>query len=247
MKERILGVDVHCVTMGSAVAMGLELLDTPGTHRCYTPNPKLLSMAREDEELRHILNGADLSLPDGVGVLLAARLTGKFLKERVAGADFALALAKAAGERGKAVYLLGGAPGVAERAGEALKKACPGLVLAGTADGYFADPGAAADRVRRTGAELVYVCLGCPKQERWIARYGERTGAGLLAGLGGTLDVLAGDIKRAPKPVQRLGLEWLWRAACQPRRMRELWRLPDFLAAAVRERNEGNGRKVDRP
>ena len=154
MKERILGVDVHCVTMGSAVAMGLELLDTPGTHRCYTPNPKLLSMAREDEGLRNILNGADLSLPDGVGVLLAARLTGKSLTERVAGADFALALAKAAGERHKSVYLLGGAPGVAERAGEKLQKACPGLVLAGTAvsqAGAVDRPVRRADRGRTAG------------------------------------------------------------------------------------------------
>lgn len=233
MKRRILGVDVHALTMEDAVRAGLALLEQSGAHWGFTPNPKLLTMAWEDGELRRILNGASLSLPDGVGVLLAARLTGAPLPERVTGADYALALAKAAGERGKRLYLLGGKPDVARRAGQTLERLCPGLRIAGTADGYFSDPGAAAEQIRRSGADFVYVCLGCPKQEKWIARYGGQTGARLLLGLGGTLDVLSGDVRRAPAAVQRLGLEWLWRTVGQPERLRELWRLPVFLVQSV--------------
>ncbi len=242
MKRSILGVSVQDLTMDAAVRQGMKLLETPGVHRGYTPNPKLLTMAWEDKALRDILNGADLSLPDGVGVLIAARLTGKPMTERVAGADYAVQLARAAGERGKRLYLLGGKPGVARRAGERLVKDCPGLVLAGTADGYFRSAEQAAERIRASKADLVYVCLGCPKQERWIARYGAQTDARLLLGLGGTLDVLSGDVKRAPKPVQKLGLEWLWRTVGQPERIRELWRLPVFLAEAVLHGGKGEWR-----
>lgn len=233
MERSITGVRVQSLTMDSALRLGLELLETPGTHWCFTPNPKLLSMACEDAELRGILNQASLSLPDGVGVLLAARLTGSPLPARVTGADYALSLARAAGQRGKRLYLLGGKPGVAQRAGEALNALCPGLILAGTGDGYFTDARSAAEAVRRAEADFVYVCLGCPRQEKWIAQYGRATGARLLLGLGGTLDVLCGDVKRAPAAVQALGLEWLWRSVCQPERLRELWRLPLFLAEAL--------------
>lgn len=233
MERIITGVRVQSLTMDAAVRQGLELLEAPGVHWGFTPNPKLLSMACADDELRKILNQASLSLPDGVGVLLAARLTGRPLPARVTGADYALSLARAAGQRGKRLYLLGGKPDVARRAGKTLSTLCPGLILAGTGDGYFADAHSAAEAVRQSGADLVYVCLGCPRQEQWIAQYGGITGARLLLGLGGTLDVLCGDVRRAPAAVQTLGLEWLWRSVCQPERLRELWRLPLFLAEAL--------------
>lgn len=243
------GVKIHCLTMDAAVCAGLELLEEDSTHWCFTPNPKLLTLAARDEGLRGILNGAHLSLADGVGVVLAARLTGQGDLPRCPGADYALALAKAAGARHKRIFLLGGAPGVAEAAGERLLAQCPGLILAGALDGYSSDLSQVAEIIRAADADLVFVCLGCPVQEKWIARYGDETGAKLLLGLGGTLDVLAGRVKRAPVRWQRLGLEWLWRGLCQPRRLTEWWRLPLFLFQALHEPKEEDacGRKTDCP
>lgn len=227
------GVKLHVLTMTEAVKVGLNLLEQPGTHRCYTPNPKLLTFAAKDKALRRTLNRADLSLADGVGVSLAARLTGQGKLPRCPGADYALLLAKAAGRRQKRIFLLGGTPGVAQEAGKALLAQCPGLILAGTADGYFTDPRTTAAKIRETAADLVFVCLGCPRQEQWIDGYGADTGARLLLGLGGTLDVLAGQVHRAPLLWRRFGIEWLWRGLCQPWRMLEWWRLPVFLCQAL--------------
>lgn len=227
------GVTVHRLTPEQALCRGLALLEQPGPHACYTPNPRLLTMAAQDEGLRALLNSASLSLADGIGVSLAARLTGQGRLERCPGADYALALARRAGERGSRIFLLGGAPGVAQAAGAALLERCPGLVLAGTMDGYTADLSRAGEVIRLARADLVFVCLGCPRQEAWIARHGHETGARLLLGLGGTLDVLAGRVRRAPALWRRLGLEWLWRGICQPWRMLEWWRLPLFLLQAA--------------
>lgn len=243
------GVKLHRMTMGQAVDAGLALLEQPGTHLCCTPNPKLLTMAREDRALRRGLNQAELSLADGIGVTLAARLTGQGRLPRCPGADYALALAKAAGARHKRLFLFGGRPGVAQAAGETLLAQCPGLILAGTLDGYCADPVQAAEHIRAARADLVFVCLGCPLQEQWMVRYGSRTGARLLLGLGGTLDVLAGRVRRAPVLWQRLGLEWLWRGLLEPRRMLEWWRLPLFLRQALEgcQEEDACGRKIDCP
>lgn len=243
------GVKLHTLTMQEAVDAGLALLEQPGAHLCCTPNPKLLTLAAEDEALRRALNRADLSLADGVGVTLAARLTGQGRLPRCPGADYALALAQAAGARHKRVFLFGGKPGVAQAAGSVLLDRCPGLVLAGTLDGYFSDPAQAAQQIRTSGPDLVFVCLGCPLQERWMDRYGADTGARLLLGLGGTLDVLAGRVRRAPLLWQHLGLEWLWRGLCQPERMLEWWRLPLFLLQALARPTEEDicDRKADCP
>lgn len=236
---KILGVRVDAVTMDEALARGLELLERPGTHRVITPNPELLSQAARRPELCALLNRAELSLADGVGVLLAARLRGARLPDRVPGVDYAAALARRAGERGKRIYLLGARSGVAQEAGRRLLRDCPGLVLAGAADGYFADPARAADEIARARADLVFVCLGAPRQEEWMDRYGARTGARLLLGLGGTLDVLSGRVGRAPALWQRWGLEWLWRALRQPSRLGRLYRLPLFLAQVWMEEGRG--------
>lgn len=243
------GVKLHALTQAEAVEVGLSLLERPGVHRCCTPNPKLLTLAARDGSLRAILNRADLSLADGVGVTLAARLTRQGAVPRCPGADYALALAQAAGEQRKRLFLLGGRPGVAQAAGETLLTQCPGLILAGTLDGYFSDPAQAAARIREARPDLVFVCLGCPLQERWMEQYGPDTGARLLLGLGGTLDVLAGQVHRAPALWRRLGLEWLWRGLCQPWRMREWWRLPLFLLEALTwpKEEDARGGKTDCP
>ena len=181
-----------------------------------------------------------LVLPDGIGVVYAAKLLGRPLQGRVPGIDFAAGLLAKLEESGGRLFLLGAKPGVAEQAAENLKKIHPKLILCGTNDGYFQDSAPVVEKIKASNADVVFVCLGAPKQERWMAQYGPATGAHLMVGLGGVLDVYAGNVKRAPAAWQKLGLEWLYRLVHQPSRLGRMAKLPLFLVDAMKEsRREG--------
>lgn len=234
----VLGVVFDNLTLDEAAKRGAAMA-AEGFHYVVTPNPELVNMARESESYRKILNGADLTLPDGVGVLYASRLLGRPLSGRVPGIDFAGALMGLLARDRRNLYLLGAKPGVAEKAAENLKKTYPGLSVCGVHDGYFSDGGAVAEAIRTSGADVVFVCLGAPKQEEWMVRYGPGSGAHLAVGLGGSLDVFAGTVKRAPEAWQKLGLEWLYRLMRQPERIGRMAKLPLFLISAALSRGKG--------
>ncbi len=139
-------------------------------------------------------------------------------------------------EEGKSLYLLGAKPGVAEQAGAKLAAAHPGLRIAGTHDGYFKEDGPVVAAIRQSGADVVFVCLGAPKQEKWMAKNGTATGARLLCGLGGSLDVFAGVVERAPKFWTDHGLEWFYRLCKEPRRIGRMMKLPLFLVHVKQEK-----------
>ena len=168
-------------------------------------------------------------LPDGVGIIYGAKLLGTPLRQRLPGADFAGRLMEEMAKRGETLFLLGAKPGVADQAAQALRKRYPGLSVVGTHDGYFQDSGPVIEEIRRSGAQVVFVCLGAPKQELWMAEHGEETGAHLLIGLGGCLDVFSGNVKRAPVAFQRLGLEWFYRLITNPSRAGRMVKLPLFM------------------
>ncbi|MEG2000603.1 MAG: WecB/TagA/CpsF family glycosyltransferase, partial [Evtepia sp.] len=176
----------------------------------------------------------------GIGVVYAGKILGTPLKMRVPGIDFANGLLAELSKKGSRLFLLGAKPGVAETAGRNLMQTYPGLILCGTADGYFSDPAAVAQTVRLAKPDVVFVCLGAPKQERWMAEFGPETGAKLMIGLGGVLDVFAGHVQRAPEFWQKIGLEWFYRLLRQPSRFGRMAKLPLFLvqAAAVRLRGK---------
>ena len=142
---------------------------------------------------------------------------------------------------GKRLYLLGAKPGVAEAAARNLEARYPGLSICGTHDGYFQEDGPVVEEIRRSGADAVFVCLGAPKQEYWMREHGLATGARLMAGLGGSLDVFAGVVERAPESWQKMGLEWLYRLMKEPSRIGRMARLPLFLASALGERCKRKG------
>ena len=233
MRIDVLGVAFDNVTMDEAVERALELLEQDGPHLVATPNPEIVQRAGRDPEYARILAGADLDIPDGVGIIHAARILGTPLKERVPGIDFASGLLARTAGAGKRLFLLGAAPGVAEQAAVNLRAAHPGLVVCGTHDGYFQEDGPVADAIRAARADIVFVCLGFPKQEKWIAANGRATGARLLIGLGGALDVFSGKVERAPGRFQKLGLEWLYRLGKEPSRIGRMAKLPLFLVSAV--------------
>lgn len=234
-----MGVSFDDLTPEEAADQGLALAKGPGCRYVVTPNPELVMIARKDESYRQRLAGAALTLPDGVGVIYAAKILGRPLKSRVPGVDFAQDLMGRMAKEGLSLYLLGAKPGVAEMAAENLQKAYPGLTIAGTHDGYFQEDGPVVDAIRASGAAVVFVCLGAPKQENWMAQNGEKTGAHLLVGLGGALDVFAGTVRRAPEKWQKLGLEWLYRLIKQPSRIGRMAKLPLFLVQAVFARMGG--------
>lgn len=236
MRIDVLGVGFDNLTMEEAVDEGVRLLHAEGTHYVVTPNPEIVEVCREDPAAMRAVNGADLVLPDGIGVIKGAAMLGTPLKEKTPGIEFAAHLMGRMAEEGLSLYLLGAKPGVAEQAAENLRKQYPGLRIAGTHDGYFRDDGPVTEDIRRSGADAVFVCLGAPKQELWMEKNGDATGAKLLCGLGGSLDVFAGVVERAPKFWSDHGLEWFYRLCKEPRRIGRMMKLPLFLVHVRREK-----------
>lgn len=235
MKINILGVAFDALTLGEAEERADALLCSGAGGYIVTANPEIVLRCREDAAYAAAVNGAKLVLADGVGDLCAARILGTPLPGRVAGADLVPRLLARLAERGGSVFLYGARPGVAERAGESLQSACPGLRIAGTENGYISDETALLEALEREKPDLLLLGLGAPRQELWMAENRQRTPA-VMIGVGGLLDVFAGDIPRAPESWQRLGLEWLYRLLCEPRRFKRVIRLPKILLLALRER-----------
>lgn len=238
MRIDVLGVGFDNLTMDEAVAEGLRLTESQGTHYVVTPNPEIVELCRENLAAKIAVNEADLVLADGIGVVKGAAMLGTPLKGRVPGIEFAAGLMAGLAANGKTLYLLGAKPGVAEQAAGRLQAAYPGLVIAGTHDGYFKDDAAVAEEIRKTGADVVFVCLGAPKQELWMKKFGPATGAHLLCGLGGSLDVFAGVVERAPKFWSGHGLEWFYRLCREPRRIGRMMKLPLFLVHVQQEKRK---------
>ena len=236
MRINVLGVGFDNVTMAEATARGRELLAAEGAHYVVTPNPEIVEACRADAEAMAAVNGADLVLPDGIGVIYGAKMLKTPLRERVPGIEFGTAMIESCAKSGKSVYLLGAKPGVAEQAAENLKERFAGLMIAGTHDGYFKDDAEAAAWIKESGADMALICLGAPKQEKFMAKYGEATGAKLLLGLGGSLDVFAGVARRAPEFYVRHNLEWFYRLVKNPSRIGRMMKLPLFLVHVAKEK-----------
>ena len=233
MAERvnILGVDVDAVTMAEAVNVVRRAMDTRAGVMVATANAEMLMRATHDEELRRILNASALVVPDGAGTVWAARHLGHAMPERVAGYDLAQELLRCAPAEGRRVYFFGSAPGVAEKAKAKAEQLYPGIEIVGVRNGFFspADNAAIIAEIRAARPDLLLVALGVPKQEKWIAAHLAELDVPVAIGVGGTLDVMAGVMKRAPHWMQRAKLEWLFRGLMQPKRAGRLLALPKFV------------------
>ena len=236
MRINVLGVEFDNVTLREAVDRGFELLQGEGSHYVVTPNPEIVEVCREDAEAKAAVNGATLVLPDGIGVIKGAAMLGTPLKERTPGVEFGAMLVAKMAEKGMSLYLLGAKPGVAELAAKNLAEKNPGLKIAGAHDGYFKDDEPVVAAIRESGADCVFVCLGAPKQEKWMKKNGAATGAKLLCGLGGSIDVFSGTVERAPKFWCDHNLEWFYRLCKEPRRIKRMMKLPLFLVHVRQEK-----------
>jgi N-acetylglucosaminyldiphosphoundecaprenol N-acetyl-beta-D-mannosaminyltransferase len=236
-KSVVLGLRVDDVTYDEALSLieGFILDGTP--HQLVTINPEFVVAAQSDEEFRSILNSADLALPDGVGLLLASRFLGHPLRERVTGVDTVERVAELASRKGYRLFLLGAEEGVAEKAALRLRERYPGLEIVGTYSGS-PSPEEEEEIVRMVKAaepDVLFVAYGAPAQDKWIHRNLKRLGVPVCMGVGGAFDFIAGVTKRAPRWVQRLGLEWLHRLIHEPWRWRRQLALLKFLWMIIRK------------
>lgn len=225
----ILGVQVHAVTTPQTLAWLVDAVRARTPRQICTANPEFVMAAQHDAVFREVLNAADLVLPDGVGLLWAARWQGRQLPERVAGSDLIYHIAELAGRHGWRLYFLGAAEGVAEQAAARLQFLYPGWSLAGVFAGSPHPDAAEAivARIQAARPDVLMVAFGAPAQDVWIARYKATLHVPVSLGVGGAFDFVAGVAERAPRWVQRLGLEWLHRLVRQP------WRWRRILTATV--------------
>jgi len=240
---RILGVDVDPVTLEEAADRITDAIDARHGHggpvfQVATVNPEFVMLARRDPAFRRALQQCALRVADGIGVAMASRILGQPLPGRVPGAELVERVCEAAARRGDRVFLLGGAPGVAEAAAAALHARYPALAVAGAFAGDATEAGDADTlaAVSRARADIVLVAYGAPAQELWSERNLAASGATVAIGVGGTFDYLAGAVRRAPGWIRGIGLEWLYRLVRQPWRARRQVALWVFLGLVLRAR-----------
>lgn len=235
-KINVLDVEFDNCTMDEAVTAALSAIDARTGGYVVTPNPEIVMMARADSDLAQAISHAQMVLPDGIGVIYGAKILGTPLQEKLPGIDFAQNLMEQLAQRRGSVFLLGAKPGVAELAGENLTQKYQGLHVVGTCDGYFQEDAPIIEQINSVHPDLLLVCLGAPKQELWMERHAEDLNVGLMAGLGGSLDVFAGITQRAPEVWQKLGLEWMYRLLKEPKRIVRMMKLPQFVLCVMKKR-----------
>lgn len=250
-KINVRGVYFDNVTMESAFSSAVSLLERDGFDCIFTPNSEIVQLCIDDENLYKVINSASLIIPDGIGVVYASKILGRPLSQKVAGCELAEKLLAYAAQNGKKVFLFGsapardGMPSVSELAAAKLKEKYPALIVCGTRDGYFKpeQDEEIIDEINRSDADILFVCLGAPKQEKWIYDHREKLTCSLALGLGGSLDVYAGTVKRAPALFIKLNLEWFYRLIKQPSRIGRMMSLPRFLFGTLFYKLSGKDKK----
>lgn len=244
MSLTVLGCKLDDIDAQAAASRILQFAKHKGGAQVVTLGTEMVVAAQRDPAFRAIINAAALSLCDTVGLLLVARARGSHLRERVTGVDLIGRLCAAAGPEALGIYLLGGAPGVADDAARVLQQTFPALRIRGTQHGYFqaADSAAIATAVKASSADILLVGLGSPRQEFWIAEHLAATGCGVAIGVGGSFDVLSGKVQRAPEVWRRFGLEWLYRLYREPHRWRRQLALPYFVWLVLADALRGGSR-----
>lgn len=233
---KILGVPVHPLTMNESVAVLEEKLQKKEQAFVVTANAEIIMMCQQDKEYNNIVSKqADLVLPDGAGAVWAGRYLGNEVPERVAGFDLYNQLLKLSADKGYKAYFFGGAPGVAEAAKNKAEELYPGVQIVGCRNGYFteAEEEAIIKEINDAAPDMLFVALGAPKQEKWLVKYRKKLKPRVLMGIGGSFDVLAGKMERAPKWMQEASLEWAFRLYKQPSRFMRMLALPKFVLKVI--------------
>lgn len=232
-KINIRGIFFDNVTFDEAIELLLSRIKSGNSTSVFTPNPEIVQLCIDDPAMYDVIGKADVTLPDGIGVVKAAKILGTPLKERVAGFDIGKRIIDISRENDLKIYFLGGKPGIAESAAKKMSEEFSGAQFVGAGDGYFKKEGAETDavieKINQSGADILFVCLGAPTQERWInANRDKMPNVKLFLALGGSLDGYSGNVKRAPQFFIEHNLEWFYRLMCQPSRIGRMMKLPKF-------------------
>jgi len=233
----ILGIPIDVISHSDALDRLEQFMIEGGYHLVVTPNPETIMLAQKDPLIKDILCSAALAAPDGIGIVLASRLTDNPIPSRVTGCDLISDLLERMSKSGRTAYFLGGKPGVAELARHITESRFPGLKIIGTRHGYFIDKDdkLITEELREMKPDLLVLCLSMGMDFKW-AREHKDLNIPVIACVGGTLDILSGNVKRCPAILRKIGLEWLYRLASQPWRAARMLQLPVFAVMALRER-----------
>ncbi len=238
MQADVLGIHIDTLTMDGTLDRVRQFIADGSVRRIVTANPEMIYASQFDDKLKHLINSADIVTPDGEGVVWAARLLGFPIQERVTGIDLLLAILPIAAQSGWRLFFLGGAPGVAHTAAKRVMEQHPGLKVKHH-HGYFSgieEEGQVIEQIKSFKPHLLFVGLGAPRQEFWIAEHCSELAVPVSVGVGGSFDVLSGGVKRAPVLAQKLKLEWLVRLIRQPRRIKRQLVLPKFVFRVLRQK-----------
>lgn len=227
----IFGVPIDKVSLKTAMGRFMDIIEKEDTGFITTPNTEIVMLAKQDEELKEVLQNSDMNIPDGIGLIYASKIHKLGLGERVTGVDLMKKILNYCNDNGKSIYILGGKPGVAEKASINIKKVFSKIKIAGHQNGYFnaEDERAIIDRINELKPDILFVALGAPRQEKWIYKHKKSINTRVAIGVGGSIDIWAGTAKRAPKIYQDLGLEWFYRLIKEPWRYKRMMVLPKFM------------------
>ena len=242
-KLSIMGVRINNVTMNEVVETIENKIENNEQYVIYTPNTEIVMMCQKDEEFLQLLNKSDVNIPDGIGLIYASKLKKNPLKEKVAGYDLSVNLLKMANEKKLKLFVVGGKPGVAEMAMEKALDTYPDINVVGSQHGYFKGSHLGnfgheeelkiIEDINNAEPDILFVGFGAKKQEQWIEYNKNKIKAKIIIGNGGTLDGLAGNVKRAPEIFIKLGLEWFYRLIKEPRRIKRQILLPIFMFKVI--------------
>lgn len=236
MKETILGVQVNTENYDELIPKVFRNIEDKKKSLVVAINPEKLMKAKEDPGLKALLNRAEFQIPDGIGVIIASKLKKGSISSRITGIDMMDRIVREAARTGRAVFLYGAKPGVADKAAQQLKQTYPNLIVAGTQDGYESDTSKVLETINKAKPDILFVAMGSPKQEQWIEQHRNNLHPTLYQGVGGSFDVLAGNVKRAPAAFQRMGAEWLYRLLKEPSRLKRQMNLPKFLFEVFKQK-----------
>lgn len=234
---KVLGVKFNKLNREKAIQRFTSFMigDDDETKMIFTPNAELVMRAQEDEEFMSILNKGDLVIPDGIGIIIASKIHHLELEERIPGIEFMGQMLTYANRSQLSIFLFGGKDGVADLAAEKIKASYPNLKIVGTQSGYYdeKDELKILDRINEVKPDMLFVALGAPKQEKWIYKHHKLLNVKVAMGVGGSLDVMSGQVKRAPVFFQKIGLEWFYRFLKEPTRFGRILQIPKFLIKVI--------------
>jgi len=236
MKETILGVQVNTENYDELIPKVFRNIEDNKKSLVVAINPEKLMKAKDDPGLKALLNRAEFQIPDGIGVIIASKLKKGSISSRITGIDMMDRIVREAACTGRTVFLYGAKPGVADKAAQQLKQTYPDLIVAGTQDGYEPDTSKVLETINKAKPDILFVAMGSPKQEQWIEQHRDNLYPTLYQGVGGSFDVLAGNVKRAPAAFQRMGAEWLYRLLKEPSRLKRQMNLPKFLFEVFKQK-----------